>query len=115
MVPGVQCALILGGIQWLLASYVSNLDSQNTVLHVDSNTSISTILMRCIIIIIIGSMPLVLYHRLIDFRLRLASVHCAGSEQRLIDCSHNYTRSCLTQHIIFPWRAAAAVECQIST
>ena len=39
MVLGVQCVLIMVGIQWLLASYVSNLDSQNMVLYfaVDNN------------------------------------------------------------------------------
>jgi hypothetical protein len=41
MVPGVQCAiLILGGsgIQWLLALYVSNLDSQNMVFQNNSES-----------------------------------------------------------------------------
>lgn len=61
---------------------------------------------------IIGSRPLILYYRLIDFRVHLANFRCMGNEQRLIDCSYDYTRSC--QFSIFHVVGAAAVECRTS-
>ena len=103
MVLGVQCVLIMVGIQWLLASYVSNLDSQNMVLHfaVDNNKFHDSLHD-------LGSVALLLYIRLIDFRASLGTVRCTGNERRLIDCSHYYT-----SHPNYCFRAGA-VQCQKS-
>ena len=111
MVSGVQCVVIFcSGIQWLLASYVSNLDSQNMVLQtirsLYCDIFVSMILMCCIL----GSRPLILRHQLTDFRVHLTNIHCTGNEHRLIDCSHDYHS--ISQHNLCT--GPAAVECQTS-